>query len=210
MDIKQAIEALEATGFCVYRRLRQGGKLCGAMMVHTRTDLYVGMRLLDNELWSHLSGDCPAQDSGLFLSFRELQEKIPDLLAQAQKQRDTLSEYHGKQDAELDMRIPVQLQELKTQTGRTLEPCWLGENGLFKGVYRGVVLEIDESLRVIGFDHYVLRSDAAAVGSGSQTSPIPSPSISDWSWLLSVTQLSSRSATKSPSVSTCSSPVRAR
>ena len=166
MDIKQAIEALEAAGFHLYRRLRQGEKLCGAMMVHTRTDLYVGMRLLDNELWSHLSGDCPAQDSGLFLSFRELQEKIPDLLAQAQKQRDTLSEYHGKQDAELDMRIPVQLQELKTQTGRTLEPCWLGENGLFKGVYRGVVLEINESLRVIGFDHYVLRSDAAAAGSG--------------------------------------------
>lgn len=166
MDIERAIETLEAAGFHLYRRLRQGDKLCGAMMVHTRTDLYVGMRLLDNELWSHLSGDCPAQDSGLFVSFHELQEKIPGLLAQAQKQRDTLSQYYGKQDAELDMRIPIQLQELKAQTGRTLEPCWLGENGLFKGVYRGAILEINESLGVIGFDDYVLRSDAAAVASG--------------------------------------------
>jgi hypothetical protein len=166
MDIKQAIEVLEAAGFHLYRRLRRGDELCGALMVHTRTDLYVGIRLIDNELWSHLSGDCPAQDSGLFLSFLELWEKIPGLLAQAQKQRDTLSEYYGKQDAELDMRIPIQLQELKAQTGRALEPCWLAENGLFKGVYRGVILEINESLRVIGFDDYVLRSDAATSGSG--------------------------------------------
>ena len=166
MDIKQAIAALEAAGFHLYRRLRQGDRVCGAMMVHTRTDLYVGVLLRDNELWSHLSGDCPAQDSGLFVSFRELQEKIPGILTQAQKQRDMLSEYYGKQDAELDMRIPVQLRELKAQTGRTLEPCWLGENGLFKGVYRGVVLEINASLGVIGFDDHVLRSDAAAVGSG--------------------------------------------
>jgi hypothetical protein len=166
MDINEAIETLEAAGFYLYRRLRQGNELCGAMMVHTETDLYLAVRLFDDGLCSYLSGECIASQGGLFVNFDELRAKLPMLLNQAERQRDTLSEYYGTQDAELDVRIPIQLKELKDQTGRALEPYWLGESGCMKGVYRGVILEINDSLRVIGFDDCVLRSDAANESSG--------------------------------------------
>jgi hypothetical protein len=42
----------------------------------------------------------------------------------------------------------------------------LAESGFIKGVYRGVVLEINDALRVIGFDDCVLRSDYANEGAG--------------------------------------------
>lgn len=167
MEIDEAIEMLEAAGFHLYRRLRQGNELCGARMVHTITDLYVNVRLLDDGLWSYLGGECVGYNGGLFVNFDELQAKLPGLLAQAEKQRDQLREYYGEEDAELDMRMPIQLKKLKDQTGRGLEPYWWGEGGFIKGVYRGVILEINDSLRVIGFDDYVIRSDAANESAGT-------------------------------------------
>jgi len=166
MDINEAIETLEAAGFHLYRRLRHGDELCGAMMVHTETDLYLAVRLFDDGLCTYLSGDCIGSQGGLFVNFGELQAKLPMLLMQAEKQRDALAEYYGKQAAELDVRILIQVKELKGHTGRGLETCWLSEIGSIKGVYRGVILEINDSLRVIGFDDCVLRSGVASETSG--------------------------------------------
>lgn len=166
MDINEAIEKLGAAGFYLYRLLRQGNGLCGAMMVHTETDLYLTVRLFDDGLCSYLSGDCIGPQGGLFVNFGELHAKLPMLLTQAEKQRDALAEYYGRQAAELDVRTLLQVKELKDHTGRGLEPCWLSEIGSIKGVYRGVILEINDSLRVIGFDDCVLRSDVSGETSG--------------------------------------------
>jgi len=137
------------------------------MMVHTKTDLYVSVRLLDYGLWSYLSGECVGYNGGLFVNFNELQKKLPILLAQAEKQRDRLNDCHGREDTEFDVRMPRRLKKLKDQTGRGLEPYWWGESGFIKGVYRGVILEINDSLRVIGFDDCAILSDAASEGDGS-------------------------------------------
>jgi len=166
MDISEAIDTLEAAGFHLYRRLRHGNELCGAMMVHTETDLYLAVRMFDDGLCSYLSGECIGVQGGLFVNFGELQAKLPILLTEAEKQRETLTEYYGKQDAELDMRIPIRLKELKDHTGRVIKPFWWGEVGSIKGVYRGVILEINDCLRVIGFDDCVLRSDSSNEHSG--------------------------------------------
>ena len=136
------------------------------MMVHTETDLYLAVRLFDDGLYSYLSGECIGSQGGLFVNFGELQAKLPMLLTQAEKQRDALAEYYCSQPAELDARIPIQVKDLKGHAGRGLEPCWLSEIGSIKGVYRGVILEINDSLRVIGFDDCVSRSDVAGETSG--------------------------------------------
>lgn len=166
MDINEAIETLKAAGFHLYRRVRHGNELCGAMMVHTGTDLYLAVRLFDDGLCSYLSGECIGSQGGLFVNFGELQAKLPMLLTQAEKQRDALAEYYCKQPVEHDVRIPIQVKELKGHTGRGLEPCWLSEIGSIKGVYRGVILEINDSFRVTGFDDWVSRSDASGETSG--------------------------------------------
>jgi hypothetical protein len=165
MDIIQGIEVLEATGFHLYRRLREGDELRGALMVHTKADLYVAMRLVDDGLWTYLSGSCAAEAAGLFVEFRELRDKILDVLYQSETQQNALSAHCRKQDTALDIRISFQLQELKAQTGRALELSWLGENGFVKGLYRGVILEMDDSLRVIDCEGLVLRPEDAEEGS---------------------------------------------
>jgi hypothetical protein len=148
---------LEAAGFRAYRRILRGNEVCGANLVHDNADLYLDVRLVEDGVWADLSGEPVGANGGLFVNFDDLHHRLPGLLADALEQLQALKALCGRFEADRERRVAARLDELQAVAGRGLEACWLGGRGFTKGLYRGVILEIDDQLRVLDVEDERVR-----------------------------------------------------
>jgi len=168
MYIHEVIRLLEDNGFHLCSKKLKGNRPFSAYLVQTAYDLYAKVYTSDQSAATQVTFSGPGllkygPDRGIVSYAEELQERITSHIQQAEEQLEMPLEKHNKFDATLDVMVAEQVAELRQETGRGFEFVWYGEGNYLKGLYRGVVLKINNHLRVIWCDgHEVFRDDLDA------------------------------------------------
>jgi len=146
MDILEAVDVLQALGFHMYRKILLRGTLVGVVLVYMPFDVYG--RLIFDGGTTYLDFGC-----GKWLDLEELEDQLPTLLLHYAAERDaaTRSPVAASESAQ-DSAFPQKLAEMEKASGRKIDSLWNSADGLWKGLYRGAVLEINNHLRVLSID----------------------------------------------------------
>jgi hypothetical protein len=152
MQLQGAIEALEALGFRICRRLRRGDELCGADLVHTLTDIHAALRLADGRVCSTLSGASLGYDGGIFFDTDPLLRMLARCLKEAARQSVDLDNCCSPFEGTRRDAVTSRLSALATQRAAGSPAWWWGERGYLKVLYRGMVVEVDDHLDIVSCD----------------------------------------------------------
>lgn len=146
MDIREAIDVLQALGFHMFRKILFRKTLVGAAFVYMPFDVYC--RLINDGGTTYLDFG-----SGEWHDVEGLEDYLPTLLTQFVAARESADRPGASESASaLEDAFPEKLAETEKHSGRKLDFLWQGANGCWMGLYRGAVLEINNHLRVVSID----------------------------------------------------------
>jgi len=150
MQLQGAIEALQNLGFRMCRRLRCGSDLCGADLVHTLTDIHAALRLKDGRVCGALSGSSLGYDGGVFLDADPLLHTLGRGLKEMARQAVDLDDCCKPFEGARREQIASGLNRLAAEREGVSPVWWWGERGYMKVLYRGIVVEVDDRLDIVG------------------------------------------------------------